>query len=131
MTIGHPIIRRDRVETRHTPGPWEADVRGPFALGGDMIAVEAVTDDGREVRREICTLMIDTSENDDTPEAQEDKANARLIAESPVRDDLLRRLVAAADDGFAMRGIPGMLWHGWDDLLSAIRASLRETEGSS
>ena len=67
----------------HTPGPWHADVEGPFALGGDSIEVEAVTDDGMLVRRSIATLMIDTEENDDTPEAEEDKANACLIAAAP------------------------------------------------
>src|SRR4051794_27507706 len=67
----------------HTPGPWKADIDGPFTLGGDTIGVEAVTPDGKMVRREICTLLIDTEEDDDTPEAMEDKANALLVAASP------------------------------------------------
>jgi hypothetical protein len=83
-TLGDDAMTTEgKARSRHTPGPWKADVAGPFVLGGDTIAVEAVTEDGAMVRREICTLMIDTEIDEDTPEAEEDKANARLIALAP------------------------------------------------
>jgi hypothetical protein len=84
-------------EAKHTPGPWKADVDGPFTLGGDTVSVEAITEDGKLVRREICTLLIDTEEDEDSPEAEEDKANARLIAAAP---DLL----AACQNFLALYG---------------------------
>lgn len=67
----------------HTPGPWRVDLTGPFTLGGDAVPVEAVTDDGKHVRREICTCLLDTDSHPDGAEWQEDAANARLIAAAP------------------------------------------------
>jgi hypothetical protein len=86
---------------RHTPGPWKADIEGPFTLGGDTIVVEAITEDGKQVRREICTLLIDTEKSDDSPEALEDKANAKLIEAGPEMLEAIKDAHAAVDWLFA------------------------------
>jgi len=70
--------------TKHTPGPWQASP--DYAVDGqhrfnDWGGVEAITPDGKYVRREICTFLIDEDG------VLEDIANARLIAAAP---DLLQ-----------------------------------------
>lgn len=66
--------------SKHTPGPWKAiNTEGPWIAGGDSGTVEAVTPDGRYVRREVCSFYLDTDED-----LQEDLANARLIAAAPL-----------------------------------------------
>lgn len=67
----------------HTPGPWSVYLEGPFTLGGDTVAVEALTPDGM-VERTVCTLLVDTDDFPNGPEWLEDAANARLIAAAPV-----------------------------------------------
>lgn len=66
----------------HTPGPWVVDLEGPFTLGGDITAVEAMTPDGM-ISREICTCMLDTDSHPGGAEWLEDAANARLISAAP------------------------------------------------
>ena len=73
-------------KAKHTPGRWHFDER---QVGmSDCASVEALTDDGKMVTREICTVLLD----DDDP--SEDAANARLIAAAP---DLLAALIALYD----------------------------------
>lgn len=63
---------------------------GKWTLGGDTEEVIALTPDGM-VKRQICTVMMDTDEHPDGDGWVEDVANIRLIAASP---DLLAVLSA-------------------------------------
>ena len=66
---------------QHTPGPWAAsNTQGPWTGGGDDGVVEAITEDGKYCRREICYFHIMADEDE---VLVEDLANARLIASSP------------------------------------------------
>lgn len=72
-----------KYKAKHTPGPWHVDLESEFTLGGDSTSVEAITPDGKLVRREVCNLLLSTDDHPDGPEWLEDAANARLIAASP------------------------------------------------
>lgn len=63
--------------SKHTPGPWSAE---PDAIGGDTAVVEALSKDRRYVRREICHVLLDDS---DQKSRNLDKANLLLIAAAP------------------------------------------------
>ena len=74
-------------EVKFTPGPWHFDPRdGDF---GDICSVEAVTEDGKMVRQEICTLLVDDDDRETV------KATARLIAASPDLYAACERMVRA------------------------------------
>lgn len=76
-----------------TPGPWKAAVSSPYLCGGDDAVVEAVTEDGTMVRREICTGLIDTGDGDEeSPEFLEGIDNLLLIASAPDLRDALAGL---------------------------------------
>lgn len=77
----------------HTPGPWVADLTGPFTLGGDSVSVEALTPDGL-VSREICTCLLDTDVHPGGAEWLEDAANVRLITAAPDLYAAVRKLLA-------------------------------------
>jgi hypothetical protein len=70
---------------RHTPGPWRASKTRPF----DVYSAEG---------RYIGT----TKGNHALPEhiADEDKANARLIAAAPELLSMLKRIIRATDEGY-------------------------------
>jgi hypothetical protein len=63
--------------TKHTPGPWRADVQDPAFVNYDVRTDETI----------ICTMGIDMC-------TEEEAANARLIAAAPELLEALMRLDA-------------------------------------
>ena len=112
---------------KHTPGPWVVDLDQSFTLGGDVVSVEAVTPDGREVVREVCSLMLDTDDHPDGPEWLEDAANARLVSAAP---DLLtacdRALSLIADVEQQMEGLHRMHLR---NVAETLRKAIAKAEG--
>ena len=69
---------------KHTPGPWYADLRERYTLGGDMVEI-TLHDENEMVIDQIASIMLETGEDspDDQRAYREQEANARLIAAAP------------------------------------------------
>jgi len=74
----------------HTPGPWQSqhdyDIDGICAIIGNIDG----PDDGRMHFTHICEVMTD--------DADEARANARLIAAAPDLLEMLQEMIADSDD---------------------------------
>lgn len=86
---------------KHTPGPWHADLREHYTLGGDMVEI-TLHDENGFVIDQIASVMLDTGEDspEDRARYQQQEANARLIASAP---DLLTVCTQVAKDLFFLK----------------------------
>lgn len=103
-------------ETKHEPGPWDYVVNDNAPKEVTLLRRHWRVGSLNSLRGVALVFG-------------EDAANARLIAASPARDDILRRLAAMAEDGFDLRDYDGAQHEGWPSLLAEIKATLRDTGG--
>ena len=112
-------------DTKHTPGPWVAQVRNTIIP--DCITAD-ITPNGDEYRGDVARLQ--SCEHIDGITQDEMRANAHLIAAAP---DLLEALEEVLDGlGFLSGGDHELEGYGIDEARGAeIRAAIAKAKGQT